>query len=163
MGEATGARWVGQLVQEAVSYLAPRPPWTLKGSEEIWAGLNEQPVATVGAFPTVGSLLPEKTHGQSRSERDGLTVATSLVNWQTDLPARDVEINLAQSTGAGGKVTKVWLRRQPLRAAAKGDARVVIVPEVGLHVMVVFDCEYGSRLFATLAAGVNLIRNLSES
>jgi len=33
--------------------------------------------ATVGAFPTVGSLLPERTDGQSRSERDGLTVATS--------------------------------------------------------------------------------------
>jgi hypothetical protein len=86
-----------------------------------------------------------------------------LANWQTALPARDVEITLAQSAGAGGKVTMVWLRRQPWRAAAKGDARVVTVPEVGPHVMVVFDCEYGSQLFAARAAGVNLIRNLSES
>jgi hypothetical protein len=109
-------------------------------------------------FPNRAFFIAGKPHGQSRSERDGLTAATSLVNWQTDLPARDIEITFAQSAGAGGKVTKAWLRRQPLRAAAKGDARVVIVPEVGPHVMVVFDCEYGSRLFAALAAGVNLYR-----
>ena len=106
-------------------------------------------------FPKRGFFIAGKT---PRSIKDGLTVATSLVNWQTDVPARDVEITLAQSAGAGGKVTMVRLRRQPLRAAAKGDAQVVTIPEVGLHVMVVFDYEYGSRLFAARAAGVNLYR-----
>jgi hypothetical protein len=113
MGDAAGVRWVGQLVQETVRYLAPRAPWTLKGSERIWAGLNNQPA--------------QRRH------------VLHLVNWQTDLPARDVEISIRESTGAGRKATVVWPRHQLLQTGTQGDARVVTIPEVGPHVMVIFE------------------------
>jgi hypothetical protein len=113
MGEAAGVRWVGQLVEEIVRYLAPRAPWRLKGSEKIWAGLNAQP-------------------SQHRH-------ILHLVNWQTDLPASDLRVSISEGLGIGGKASMVWPRHMPLRIETRGNTLEVMIPKVGSHVMVVFE------------------------
>ena len=111
--KAGGVRWVGQLVEETVRYLAPQAPWTLKGSEKLWAGLNRQPA--------------QRRH------------ILHLVNWQTDLPAGNVVVYIRKSTGVGRKATAVWPHHQPLHTETKGDAWAVTIPEVGPHVIVLFE------------------------
>ena len=113
MGEGAGVRWVGQLVEETVHYLAPRAPWQLKGSEKIWASLNAQP-------------------SQHRH-------ILHLVNWQPDLPAFDLRMSISEGLGIGGKASMVWPRHMPLRIEARGHTLEVMIPKVGPHVMVVFE------------------------
>ncbi len=111
--EEGGVRWVGQLVEEIVRYLVPRAPWRLKGSEKIWAGLNAQP-------------------SQHRH-------ILHLVNWQTDLPASDLRVSISEGLGIGGKASMVWPRHMVLRTETRGNTLEVMIPQVGSHVMVVFE------------------------
>jgi hypothetical protein len=108
-----GVRWAGQLVTEAVRYLAPEAPYTLRGPEEICAVLTAQPARNRHVL--------------------------HLVNWVPDLPAHDVEIEIAGSLGIRQTATMVWPTRQRLVVRTAGGLRVYTIPEVGPHVMVVFE------------------------
>ena len=116
-GEAAGVRWVGQLVRETVRYLAPHSPWTLKGSEKIWAGLNKQPA-------------------QKR-------YVLHLVNWETDLPACNVVFRVREDSDVGPQASLVWPRHLTLHTETKGGMREVMIPEVGPHAIVVFEWRGG--------------------
>ena len=111
--DGAGVRWAGQLVEEIVQNLAPRAPWRLKASEKIWAGLNAQP-----------SQLRHVLH---------------LVNWQTDLPAADLRVSIAEGLGVGGNASMAWPNHLPLRVETRGNMLEVVIPKVGPHVMVVFE------------------------
>ena len=113
MGQDGGVRWAGYFVNAMVHDLAPNAPWKLRGSEKLWAGVNSQPA--------------QRRH------------VLHLVNWATDLAACDVEVSIATATGAGPRATKVWPVRQPLRVERSGEFQVIMVPEVGPHVIVVFE------------------------
>jgi len=110
---AAGVRWVDQLIRNAVRFLAPNPPWRADASERVWVGLSRQP----------------------RRQRHVL----HLVNWQTDLKAANVEVAIAAGSGAGQKATIVWPKRLGLHGSRRGRWTVYTIPEVGPHVMVVFE------------------------
>lgn len=108
-----GVRWAGPLLEEMVRLLAPRSPWTMNGSEKIWAGLNEQP--------------SHKRH------------VLHLVNWETGLSAHDVQISIADGFGVGQTATLVWPRREAVRGEARPKARIFTFREVGPHAMILFE------------------------
>jgi len=108
-----GVYWVGQLVANTVRFLAPNPPCTLEASQKVWAGLNVQ--------------RAHKRH------------VLHLVNWETDLPARNVTITIAGDAGVGRRATQVWPQRRPLQSERHGGGPMTTIPEVGPHVIVLFE------------------------
>jgi Hypothetical glycosyl hydrolase 6/Beta-galactosidase trimerisation domain len=108
-----GVHWVGQLVANTMRFLAPSPPSTAEASEKVWVGLNVQ--------------RAHKRH------------VLHLVDWETDLPARNVTITIAAGTGVGRKATQVWPERRPLKSEPTGSGFVTTIPEVGPHVIVLFE------------------------
>jgi Hypothetical glycosyl hydrolase 6 len=110
---ADGVRWVGQLVANTIRFLAPRAPYTLEAPEKVWAGLNVQPV-----------------HHRH---------VLHLVNWETEIPAINVKITFAKNSGVGRRATQVWPRHRPLQSELYQGGLVTEIPEVGPHVIVLFE------------------------
>ncbi len=107
--EQNGVIWTDRLIRNVVEYLAPNPPWRIRGPQAIWAGMNYQ--------------------------ESGKRHVIHLVNWQPEMPF-DVEFEVTQAAGAGMKVAMVWPRRQVLRARATPGGHAFTVPRVGPHVIV---------------------------
>ena len=108
-----GVHWVGQLVANTVRFLAPNPPYTLEASQKVWAGLNAQ--------------RAHKRH------------VLHLVNWETDLPARNVTITIAGDAGVGRRATQVCPHQRPLQSERLGGGFMTTIPDVGPHVIVLFE------------------------
>ena len=108
-----GVHWVDQLIVNVVEYLAPRPIWRLQGPASLWAGLNAQP--------------REKRH------------VLHLVNWRTDQPARDIEVTLAKDAGVGRNAMMIWPEKERIAGNSRSGSMVYKVPQVGPHVMIVFE------------------------
>ena len=110
--EQRGLIWTDRLIRNVVEYLAPNPPWRIRGPQAIWAGMNYQ--------------------------ASGKRHVIHLVNWQTEMPI-DVEFEVTQAAGAGMKVNMVWPRQQVLQARITAGGRAFIVPHVGPHVIVTME------------------------
>jgi len=108
-----GVQWVGRLVANTIQFLAPNPPFMAKAPQEIWIGLNVQ--------------QSHKRH------------VLHLVNWEADLPARNVTITIADSIGVGQRATQVWPSLRPLRAERQQGGIVTTIPKADSHVIILFE------------------------
>ena len=108
-----GVHWVGQLVADTVRFLAPHSPCEVEASQKVWVGLNVQ--------------RSQKRH------------VLHLVNWETSLLARNVTISVAGNADVGRRATQVWPVRRPLRSEPHGGGFMTRIPEVGPHVIVLFE------------------------
>ncbi len=108
-----GVRWTDGLIRNLVRALAPEAPWQLEASERIWAGLNRQ--------------QDERRH------------VLHLVNWQTDLVARDVPVRIARRLMPARRARLIWPEQRDLPTAAEGAWIRLTVPRVGPHVMVTLE------------------------
>lgn len=108
-----GVQWVGRLVANTIRFLAPNPPFRAEAPQEIWIGLNFQ---------------------QSHNRH-----VLHLVNWETDLPAQNVTITIADSIGVGRKASQVWPSPRPLRGERQQGGIATTIPKVESHVIVLFE------------------------
>lgn len=108
-----GVQWVDQLLRNALRLMAPNAPWSAETSTRVWISLNRQ--------------LQKNRH------------VLHIVNWQTDLLGRNVEVSVAAASAPRGEVTQVWPRRLALKNSLRGGQLVFTVPEVGPHVMLILE------------------------